>query len=98
MIPPSGGGFAGPAERGVSALQGIARKGLFAAMPDAETNYLKSVAPKVAAAIRAAVNDHPVLSKIIQFNGIPAIAAANAAGAGAAGYRLVPVDHDPFAQ
>jgi hypothetical protein len=33
------------------------------------------------------------LSKIIQFNTVPAIA-----GAAAAGYRLVPVDHDPFAQ
>jgi hypothetical protein len=39
------------------------------------------------------VNPHPFVSKIIQFNALPAIA-----GAGAAGYRLVPVDHDPFAQ
>jgi hypothetical protein len=56
-------------------------------------NYLKTVAPKTAAAIRDAVNAHPVLSKIIQFNAIPAIAAGTAAG-----YQLVPVDHDPFAQ
>jgi hypothetical protein len=56
-------------------------------------NYLKTVAPGVGAAIRAAVNSHPVLSRIIQFNGIPALAAT-----GAAGYRLAPVDHDPFAQ
>jgi hypothetical protein len=41
------------------------------------------------------VNAHPFLSKIIQFNAIPVIAGA---GAGAAGYQLVPVDHDPFAQ
>ena len=29
---------------------------------------LKTVAPKTAAAIREAVNSHPVLSRIIQFN------------------------------
>jgi hypothetical protein len=58
-------------------------------------NYVKTVAPKTAAAIRDAVNAHPVLSKFIQFNAIPAIAAAGAAGAG---YQLVPIDHDPFAQ
>jgi hypothetical protein len=34
----------------------------------ADPNYLKIVAPKTAAAIREAVNSHPVLSKIIQFN------------------------------
>lgn len=36
-------------------------------------NYLKSVAPKTAAAIRSAVNAHPTLSPIIQFNasGLP---------------------------
>jgi len=33
-----------------------------------DPNYLKSVAPNVAARIRAAVNTHPELSKIIQFN------------------------------
>jgi hypothetical protein len=31
-------------------------------------NYLKTVAPKTAAAIRAAVNGHPRLSRILQFN------------------------------
>lgn len=31
-------------------------------------NYIKSVAPRVAAAIRAYVNSHPELSQIIQFN------------------------------
>ena len=62
----------------------------------ANPNYIKLKFPELAAAIRAAVNDHPILSKIIQFNAIPAIAAA--AAAGAAGYQLVPVDHDPFAQ
>jgi hypothetical protein len=34
----------------------------------ADPNYLKTVAPKTAAAVREAVNSHPVLSKIIQFN------------------------------
>jgi hypothetical protein len=33
-----------------------------------DPNYLKTVAPKVAAAIRAAVNANPRLNKIIQFN------------------------------
>jgi hypothetical protein len=55
-------------------------------------NTIKTVAPKTAAAIRDAVNNNPQLSKIIQFNAIPAIAD------GGAGYHLVPVDHDPFAQ
>lgn len=35
-----------------------------------DPNYLKSVAPRTAAAIRAAVNPHPRLSKIIQFNSL----------------------------
>jgi hypothetical protein len=34
----------------------------------ADPNYLKTVAPKTAAAVREAVNSHPILSKIIQFN------------------------------
>lgn len=34
----------------------------------ADPNYLKTVAPRTAAAIRQAVNSHPTLSKIIQFN------------------------------
>ena len=38
----------------------------------ADPNYLKTVAPKTAAAIRAAVNANPRLSKIIQFNGVAA--------------------------
>src|SRR5262249_12660885 len=33
-----------------------------------DPNYFKTVAPKTAAAIRAKVNAHPTLSKIIQFN------------------------------
>jgi hypothetical protein len=53
----------------------------------ADPNYLKTVAPETARAIRAAVNANPRLSKIIQFNSLAA----------AAGYELVPVDHDPFA-
>lgn len=35
-------------------------------------NYLKTVAPRTAARIRAMVNANPYLSKIIQFNGIAA--------------------------
>ena len=35
-----------------------------------DPNYLKTVAPKTAAAIRAAVNGNPRLSKIIQFNSL----------------------------
>lgn len=42
-------------------------------------NYLKTVAPRTAERIRDAVNGHPFLSKIIQFNGI---AAAPALGGG----------------
>jgi hypothetical protein len=34
-------------------------------------NYIKSVAPDLAAAIRATVNEDPTLSKIIQFNAVP---------------------------
>jgi hypothetical protein len=41
----------------------------------ADPNYLKTVAPKTAAAIRAAVNSHPTLSKIIQFNALAGLAA-----------------------
>jgi hypothetical protein len=54
----------------------------------ADPNYLKTVAPETARAIRAPVNANPRLSKIIQFNSLAA----------AAGFELVPVDHDPFAQ
>jgi hypothetical protein len=42
-----------------------------------DPNYLKTVAPKTAAAIRAAVNAHPTLSKIIQFNAVGGLAAMN---------------------
>lgn len=38
----------------------------------ADPNYLKTVAPKTAARIREFVNRNPRLSKIIQFNAIPA--------------------------
>lgn len=47
----------------------------------ADPNYMKTVAPKTAAAIRSAVNVNPRLSKILQFNVIPAAAGI---GAGAA--------------
>jgi hypothetical protein len=43
----------------------------------ADPNYLKTVAPKTAAAIREAANSHPVLSKIIQFNTLAGLAAMN---------------------
>jgi hypothetical protein len=42
-----------------------------------DPNYFKTVAPKTAAAIRAAVNAHPTLSKIIQFNAVAGLAAMN---------------------
>jgi hypothetical protein len=42
----------------------------------ADPNYLKTVAPKTAAAIRKAVNAHPFLSKVIQFNALPLAAGA----------------------
>jgi hypothetical protein len=45
-------------------------------------NYIKSVAPRLAAALRATVNEHPTLSKIIQFNAIPLAVGAVASGAG----------------
>ena len=40
----------------------------------ADPNYLKSVAPKTAAAIRKHVNAHPELSRTIQFNVDPSAA------------------------
>jgi hypothetical protein len=43
----------------------------------ADPNYIKTVAPKTAAAIREAVNSHPTLSKIIQLNTIAGLAAVN---------------------
>ena len=36
----------------------------------ADPNYLKTVAPKTAAAIRKFVNDNPRLNKVIQFNSV----------------------------
>ena len=40
----------------------------------ADPNYLKTVAPRTAKAIRAAVNSHPRLRDIIQFNALAALA------------------------
>ena len=37
----------------------------------AEPNYIKSIAPDVAKAIRAAVNPNHRLRRIIQFNAVP---------------------------
>ena len=36
-------------------------------------NYIKSVAPRTAKAIREFFNDHPVLSRIVQFNSLVAV-------------------------
>jgi hypothetical protein len=47
----------------------------------ADPNYLKTVAPNAAARIRAAVNGHPRLSRIIQFNTVGAGAVGGAAAA-----------------
>ena len=48
----------------------------------ADPNYLQTVAPKTAAAIRAAVNANPRLSRIIQFNTVGGLAAMNGIDAG----------------
>ena len=45
----------------------------------ANPNYFKTVAPRAAAAIRALVNSHPQLSKLIQFNSIGGLAALGGA-------------------
>jgi hypothetical protein len=55
----------------------------------ADPNYLKTVAPDVAARIRASVNDHPTLSPMIQFN-------AGGLGPAGAAPMFETVDHDPF--
>jgi hypothetical protein len=60
-VDPSGFGYQGdeiPREYWAEAVRGYLT----------DPNYLKTVAPKVAAAIRAAVNANPRLNKIIQFN------------------------------
>jgi hypothetical protein len=44
-------------------------------------NYFKTVAPRTAAAIRAWVNSHPQLSKVIQFNSLGGLAVAGEIGA-----------------
>lgn len=48
-------------------------------------NYIKTIAPKTAAAIRAAVNPNPLLNKTIQFNSL----AAPAGGVGLLGNELL---------
>ncbi len=50
----------------------------------ADPNYIKTVAPDVAAAIRKAVNANPNSRKIIQFNGIGGTVASGLHGAGRA--------------
>jgi hypothetical protein len=47
----------------------------------ADPNYLKTVAPEAAAAIRAAVNANPKLRDVIQFNAVAGAAGAPVAGA-----------------
>ena len=42
-------------------------------------NYFKAVAPNAAAAIRALVNSHPQLSKLVQFNSLAGLAALGGA-------------------
>jgi hypothetical protein len=54
----------------------------------ADPNYIKTVAPKTAAAIRAAVNGNPRLNRTIQFNAAAPLAAGlGGLAAGASGYR-----------
>jgi hypothetical protein len=55
-------------------------------------NYIKSVAPKTAAALREAINTNPRLNKFIHLNSIAGV------GGGAAAYKLAGDDDDPFAQ
>lgn len=55
----------------------------------ADPNYLKTVAPNAAKAIRAAVNPHPVLSKIIQFNGLAGVGLRGASGRGPSAAEVV---------
>jgi hypothetical protein len=45
-------------------------------------NYIKTIAPKTAAAIRAAVNPNPLLNRHIQFNSLAPAAGAGLLGAG----------------
>lgn len=69
--PQSHGPKIGPEHRGYSGEQArreLIGEGIRAYITD--PNYLKTVAPRVAAAIRKAVNTHPTLSKIIQFNSL----------------------------
>ena len=64
-----------------------------------DPNYLKTVAPDVAKRIRDYVNTNPELSKIVQFNAVPA--AIGAAGAGAAAMpdegAAEPIEREPHA-
>jgi hypothetical protein len=46
-------------------------------------NYLKTVAPDLAAWVRSLVNSHPQLSRFIQFNGLGGLGVLGAAGDGA---------------
>jgi hypothetical protein len=59
-----------------------------------DPNYLKTVAPDVAARIRDYVNTNPELSKIVQFNAVPA---AIGAGAMMQGDGEAPVEREPHA-
>jgi hypothetical protein len=54
-----------------------------------DPNYIKTVAPKTAARIRAAVNAHPKLSRIVQFNAaaLAVLAARSGEKEGASGTR-----------
>lgn len=48
-----------------------------------DPNYIKTVAPDVAKAIRAAVNTNPSLSRLVQFNSVPGLLGGGALGASA---------------
>jgi hypothetical protein len=58
--------------RGAQVDRELMAEALRAYMSD--PNYLKTVAPKTAAAIRDAVNAHPLLSRIVQFNSLAGMA------------------------
>lgn len=47
----------------------------------ADPNYIKTVSPDVAKAIRAAVNRNPKINHLIQFNSVPGLLGAGALGA-----------------
>lgn len=55
-----------------------------------DPNYLKTVAPRTADAIRNRVNLHPVLSRHVQFNSLASLAGVGLTGAAAGGMMQPP--------